>query len=250
MCKWVFLAGKERLKHVALMRSSAASKRFCAINVLAVTLGLGLVQATHAGWHRGGDSFEAAKPTGRGWLAVVKSPGTSVSAIEERVELWWNPAQAIVGGAVGLIAALAVIRLALMLVRIGAELSHLERYRGEQRMTAALHYSTAWLAPVLLAVLVVAARPLATFARAAGSGWYPAPASMNLLAGVTGGFAALMWWFWLIRLGTTAPADMRGRAIGFYAIGSPALAIAACVGWWVGMDRLSRPLFDWLNMAF
>ena len=44
MCRWVWFAGAERLKHIALMRASAAARRFAWTNTLWLALGLAVVR--------------------------------------------------------------------------------------------------------------------------------------------------------------------------------------------------------------
>lgn len=51
MCRWVWSSGSERLQHVALIRVSAAARRFARINALLLALGIAGFQATRVGWH-------------------------------------------------------------------------------------------------------------------------------------------------------------------------------------------------------
>jgi len=59
-----------------------------------------------------------------------------------------------------------------------------------------------------------------------------------------------MWWFWLGRLGATAPARTRGWVIAFFAIGPPLIVVLMAAGWWWGLPLLYDPLFATLNLAF
>ena len=80
--------------------------------------------------------------------------------------------------------------------------------------------------------------------------WYPPERGFVMTAGVLVGFAAIMWWFWLIRLGGTAPPKTRGRLTAFFSLAPPVIVAAAAAGWWFGLDRLYGPLFERLNMSF
>ena len=80
---------------------------------------------------------------------------------ESLVDLWWNWIQATAAVAVALILGFIVSWLLLTLVRVGVRQAHRPAYRGEQRLTAALHYSTAWCLPLFVAALVVGARSVA-----------------------------------------------------------------------------------------
>jgi hypothetical protein len=236
------------------MRTSTAAKRFATLNIIVTAMALGLLLATEAAWSSsatanavGGDVL--VKPRGSGWLAVVGasaigSNGASVNA------LWFNPARAIIAGVVGLISALLAMWFVLAFVRWGSERAHMDRYRGEQRISAALLYSTAWLGPVFVAALILSIHSLAWIGEAAGWGWCPTHRTITLIAGVVASVSAVMWWFWLVRLSATAPPDTRGRVMGFFAIGSPLIAIGLTLCWWLGNRKLSDPVFDLLNMSF
>ena len=60
----------------------------------------------------------------------------------------------------------------------------------------------------------------------------------------------ILWWFWLIRLASTAPGKTRSRVIVFFTVGVPMIAGAAAAGWWIILDRLYGTLFEALNMNF
>src|SRR3990172_1252135 len=63
MCRWVWFAGSERLKHIALMRTSAAARRFAWINALWLALCIAGFQATRVGWRDVGAS-PVVEPSG------------------------------------------------------------------------------------------------------------------------------------------------------------------------------------------
>ena len=140
--------------------------------------------------------------------------------------------------------------LLLVLIREGVALAHTAPYRGEQRMTAALLYSSAWWVPALMAVVVCFVRPLPFVGEVSRWAWLPSERGLNLTAGAVAGFAATMWWFWLIRLGATAPAPTRSRVMASCTLGVPLLLAAASVAWWFGLDRLNEFLFVRLQMNF
>ena len=140
--------------------------------------------------------------------------------------------------------------LALLLVRAGADTAHKSTYRNEQRMTAALHYSTAWGIPVVLATILAGLRPLSNIGTIARWSWCPPRRSFELSAAVLAGFGLIMWWFWLVRLGSAAPVKTRGRVIAFFALGAPLIVAAAAAGWWFGLDQLYGPLFSLMRVQF
>ena len=253
MCRWIWGAGASRLSHVALMRASSAARRFAGINVLLLSFAVGLIFATQRGWRIAQSPLGTSSvrdPQGKGWLEVLSGRLTSRDGIGVEVDLWWNPAQAIIAGAVGLLAALLAGWILLRLARVVIDLAHRSKYRGERRMSAALLYSTAWIVPALPAAVILALWPLAILGAAGRWSWSPSEVAIIAVAGVTAGLAAMMWWFWTIRLGATAPPDTRGRLSTTFVLILPALLIASAVGFWLGLNRLLSIIFDKLNMSF
>lgn len=257
MFEWVWFAGRERLKHLALMRASAASRRFALLNILLLAAGLGLFQTTLVGW-RWVTRLPAIEPTGStepgspGWihLAAAPRPLPPDQAPEVPVDLWWNPAQSVLGAVTAGTAGLIAMWLVLLLVRAGARWAHIPSYRKEGRMTAAMHYSTAWGIPIFVGAIVLGLSP-ASFAGTMAQWWWCPPQRVFVLAAaVLAGFGMTMWWFWLGRLGATAPARTRGRVIAFLAIGPPLIVALAAAGWWWGLRLLYDPLFRMWNLAF
>ena len=165
MSEWVWFAGWERLKHLGLMRASVASTRFARLNVLMLALGLGIFQAARYGWRWVTNSpaldpnFE---PSGIGWLHVASAPQHLMPqpAPGVAVNLWWNPLQAGVAVGAGLAAAALLMWVVLALLRAGVRLAHKPPYREEQRMSAAIHYSTAWGFLIFTGTLVAGLRPV------------------------------------------------------------------------------------------
>jgi hypothetical protein len=257
MCEWVWFAGVGRLKHLALMRVSAAARSFARLNLLLFAAGLSLIQATHHGWRAvtASAAFEPAgslRPLGQGWLHVAATPNpyriTQPPSVP--VDLWWNPAQAVIAGVCGFLAALLLLRLVHVLMRAGVVLVHHARYRRGQRLSAALLYSTAWGLPLLFSAILFALRPLARIGAIERWSWYPSEYGFELAAGLIAAFDVAFWWFWLVRLGATAPTDTRSRVCAFFAVGAPLIAAAASVAWWFGLDAAVRALFTSWKLHF
>jgi hypothetical protein len=80
--------------------------------------------------------------------------------------------------------------------------------------------------------------------------WYPPEQGFALSAGVLAGFGVTMWWFWLTRLGTAAPAKTRRRVVAFFALGAPPIVVAAAVAWWLGLELAHFHLFTVLHLDF
>jgi len=257
MCRWVWSAGSERLKHIALMRTSAAAKRFAWTNVLWLALGIAGLQATRVGWREVGASSVGepsgpTKPLGRGWLHVPAAPRVHPPGESPQIPagLWWNPAQTLIASVIGGLAALPLTWLLLFLIRGGVAFAHSRTYRGEQRMSAAFLYSTAWWIPVLVGTAICLLRPLAFIGQTRKWAWYPTDQGISLIAGAIVGLAATLWWFWLIRLGATAPARTRNRVMTFCTLGPPPVLAGVALAWWLGLDALHEFLFVRLNMHF
>jgi len=247
MCKWVWLASSERLKHLALIRASDASRRFALNSCLFFALGLVCFQGTRVGWHRvstAAGSQEASRPSGQGWTRVAPSSAANP------VELWWNPGQAVIGGVLGGLAGLAVMGIARGAAAKGVQRAHRGEFRGEQRMTAALHYSSAWGVLALPAALVCLVRPLALIGEAARWSWSPPDVGVLTVAGVLAALSSTGWWIWLVRLGSTAPTATRVRVAAFFLVGAPLLVVAAGSAWWYGLEWVSPRLFARLDLQF
>lgn len=257
MCRWVWFAGSERLKHMALMRTSAAAKRFAWINALWLSLGIAGFQLTRVGWHEVGASgvvepSGSTKPLGRGWLHVAAAPRPLPPSQDPQipVDLWWNPAQTMIASVIAGLTALLLMWLLIFFIRTGVALAHVAVYRGEQRMSAAFLYSTAWLVPALVGIVLCLLRPLAFVGQMSKWKWYPTNQGISLIAGALVGLAATMWWFWLIRLGATAPARTRNRVMAFCTLGIPPMLAGLSLAWRFGLDTFHEFLFVRLNMHF
>lgn len=255
MLLWVFFAGSARLKHLAMMRASPASRRFARTNLLLLVFGLGLLAWTHTGWTRTGgrlarESGSVVRPDGEGWVCVAAAPRPLPDAwpVEARTELWWNSAQAIVAVLVATITAWLMVCLWSVAIRLGVRSAHQISYRGEQRMTAALHYGTAWIVPLLAALILYAIQPVSYLGEFSKSGWIPPREFFTVTGGGIGGIGLALWWFWLIRLGFSAPVNTRGRVVVFFAVGVPALTAALLIGWWRALPYALGPLFRAMSL--
>lgn len=257
MLEWVWYASGGRLKHLALMRASAASRRFVRLSTVLLAVGLAVFQVSRVGWRRVTASPEieptgSTTPAGDGWYLVAESPRPLPpgQAPEVPVDLWWNPVQTIVAFVTAWLGAVLLIWLMLILVRAGVRWAHTPPYRIEQRMTAAVHYSFAWSAPVFLGAVVAGLRPLSYTGAIECWAWYPSQRGFLLSAAVFAGFGVIMWWFWLVRLGSTAPTKTYVRVVVFWALGAPVIVAALSTGWWWGLDLLYEPLFGVLHVQF
>ncbi len=257
MAEWVCYAGRGRLQHMALMRASKASRRFARLNILLLATALGLFQASQVGWRwvttspaieRTGSTM----PTGRAWFHIASAPHPFQlgQAPEIPVDLWWNPLQIVIGIITGGLGGLFLLSIAMLLTRIGLARAHSPPYRREQRMTAAIHYSTAWSIPLFLAAVVVGFRPVSYVGAMARWPWYPPERGLVLSATIVAAFGVTMWWFWLCRMGATAPARTRLRVIVFLTLGVPLILLTAAAGWWYGINELYPPLLNRLDLSF
>lgn len=166
------------------------------------------------------------------------------------MDLWWNPihlAAALVGGVIG---AWIVALLLAFLVRRGLSMACGELFRREKRFTAAIHYGTAWSILFVLAALVASLRPVSYIGQMAKWRWYPPAEAFALSAAVLAGLGAVLWWYWLVRLGATAPGKIRGTLTTFFAVGVPVLAAVAAAGWYFGLRFAFDPLFRLLRVEF
>jgi hypothetical protein len=253
MCKWVWTATTERLKHLALMRSSPASRRFAAVNILLLAFATVVLQLATSGWQivsaPVNPSVSPAAPAGKGWLHLTASRHTTAEAVAKRVDLWWNPARAIIASAAGLVATVLLSLLLLVVLRALIERLHRRSYRGEQRMTAALSYSTAWIVPALPAALVVAFLPLSRIGAVSRSAVVSDTAIM-VIAAIIAALPAVLWWLWLVRLAATAPADTRGGVQGLFVVGAPLFAGVAIAAWWFGLRVVLEYVFMAMGLNF
>lgn len=225
MCRWVYTAGSQRLRHLGLSRMSRASRRFSRINLWLFAAVAALTVFANSGWRvvtpQPGVLAESLEPAGKGWWQIASSP-------EHADALWWNPAWALVVGAATLI--LAVIEGSLLLIVIGRRASRAARGSADEppRLRCAMQYSTAWTHLLSLALFVMLFAPLVHLS--AGLHWgkipnavFRVPAALLVIAGL------LLWWLWCIRLGQTMPQANRRRVQRFFVLWMP-LIVALVVG--------------------
>lgn len=256
MTKWVWFASTSRLKHLALMRTSAASRKYTRVNIFFLSLFLGLIQWVRVGWSGtiaaiGNESGVATKPFGNGWLhvAAVPRPIPMTRALDLPVDLWWNPAQSVIGMTTGMLLGLILVLLVLMLLRKGVTRALDSSYRHEQRMTAAIQYGTAWNFWILLALIVYCFIPISLIGEMSAWRWYPSANGFILVASILAGIGSTLWWIWLIRLGASAPVHCRGRVVMFYSLATPMLVVTAVYIWRDGQDMLYKFIFPLMELC-
>jgi hypothetical protein len=257
MSEWVWLAGAGRLKHLALMRASVASRRFARINIALLVIGLAIFQITQVGWHEVGtdaamEPTGSLEPQGQGWLHVAATPRPLLAQhdLTRKVDLWWSVPQAALAVVLSIPLGVLITWLVLILIRMGVTWAHKDPYRLEGRMTAALHYSTAWAVPVAVAAAVTGFFPLCYAASVAGWSWVPPQAGFTLASAVVAGFAVCMWWFYLVRLGWTAPHSTRGWVVTSVGLAAPLIVAAGAAGWYFGLNLLHERLTQALKLMF
>lgn len=257
MLNWVWYARTERLKHLALMRSSAASRQFRLINLSLLTAMLSVFIMTQAGWHRtfapeATNVSGEIKPQGDGWRRVASLPRPLATDLppDRAVDLWWNPAHFGLALAVGVPAAYIMGFALLTLLRLFITAAHQKSYRRAGRMTAAVHYATAWFVPMGVTAALLLLLPATYVTDLRRISWTPSAEYVLLAAAVFTAFGSVLWWFWFMRLGTTAPPRTRWRVVAMMAFAPPLLAIAAALGWWYGTWWLLDLLIGKLRLGF
>lgn len=260
MCEWIWFAGTSRLKHLALMRSSAASRRFARNYIALLLLGLIIVQFTdrQMGWRfvtkstaiEGRSSLE---PTQRGgWIHLATSPTPLQSDLPPTtpVDLWWSVPQAALGAVIGIVLGLLLFWALLALTGAAVTRAHKPPYRTEQRMSAAIHYSTAWLVPIVAGTLPLIVLPFSRIGRIRQWSWQLPAEGALWASGVMVGFGVFMWWFWLMRLAGTAPTPTRTRVVAAVAVQVPILAAVVALLWYFGVHLLFDVLVTSLHLEF
>lgn len=249
MAEWVWYANAERIKHLSLIRTSAASSRFAWTGLLVLCGAVAMFQASRVGWQA---RIDAANPLGDGWLRVVSHTNQDdISEVQgHHTTLWWNPAQGMIGWAAGAIAAVLLGTVGLRGLQMAYSRAHGKSYYAEQRMGAALHYSLAWAPPLILGITLMALSPIALVGEAAHWGWYPSQRGFALAMGVLGAFSIAMWWYFLVRLSLAAPYGPRRNVLIFSMVGLPTMVASAAAFWWFGLDFVLTRVFTLLNLSF
>ena len=253
MCKWVYAAGSERLNHLARMRASAASRQFARRHLGLLAVAAALVEVSHIGWQRvirtvDNATFLITEPAGRAWLIVAEAELSPRSL--GLAALWWNPVRGFLSLIAGLVSGFALACLVMLVLRAGAMVALSPGARAEGRLGSAIHYSTAWARPIYYTAWVLLLAPFWDILKLLGWPLTPPALSMYVTAAVVAGSAALLWWFWLIRLATTLPQDLRLRVIVHYAFVAPVLIAALVVGWRIGLDHLYDYVWPKLNLTW
>jgi len=257
MLDWVWYARAERLKHLALMRSSAASRQFRLINVSILVCMLGVLLLSRVGWHRTyapavAEAAVEIKPAGDAWRRVASLPRPLPTDLppDRAVDLWWNPAQSGLGLAVGVPMAYIVVLFMLTVQRLLITGAHHAAYRRDGRMTAAVHYATAWFVPMAITAVLLLFVPVTFITDLKRVSWIPPSEFLEIAAAVFTSFGLVLWWFWFMRLGATAPPRTRARVVAMMGLSPPLLAIGAAAGWWYATEWLLRLLFEKLRLGF
>jgi len=256
MAKWVWSAHWNRVNHIALMRGSAASAGFARVGLVTLAGAFAIFETTRKGWRFVTDSpaieLGSVLPVGEGWLHVASAPRPLPlnHSPELPVDLWWNIAHTVVAVAVCMTLGWLVLWLLMRVIQAGVTWAHLPPYRAEQRMSAAIHYSTAWCVPVFLGLGVTVLRPISYIGKISAWLWYPPREVFELPATIVAGFGVVMWWFWLVRLGATAPRKTRGRVVAFFSLGVPLLVAASVTFWWLLVEPQYEAIFELLGVQF
>jgi len=242
MCAWVYIANKQRLRHLGLTRPSRASRRFARLSVLWLAMASALAVFANAGWHSG------PSPLGKGWWCLVV--GSAAAAAGPGVTsgasgLWWNLPWATIAGVGTFVLAIAIGFFLLWSVKCGAQRSLQGGARGAPRLICAVQYSTAWVQPIALGLLVMA---MSSVARIAGPlGWLRIPGVVFLLPAVLLTVVGLLlWWLWCVRLGQVTPQETRAAVSRYFLIWGPLwcllVLVLAAGGVWYLADDLMRAL--------
>lgn len=253
MVAWVWRAGGARLRHLALVQSSAASKHFATVHLVWLTIVLFLLELTRSGWHRiSGSSRGPFEPSSEGWfrLAGMERPFPTGVPLSRTADLWWSPAQALVAGVVSLLLAPLVLLLLHKLIRVALSISYPVRYRDEFRMSAGLHYATAWFLPAILGGVLVVLRPWTSYGSAQPAGPVVAEATIAILAATPAIVGFFGWWFSLVRMGSAAPQRCRSRVVTALGVFAPLIVCGGCLAWWFGLPQLLNLIYEALRIQF
>ena len=259
MTEWIWTAGAGRLSHLSLMRASPPARRYAGKSLNLIALVGAICWLSLTGWHEVtlqsvDEGGQPSEPAGRAWCELVTTPAETPipSANPSRViAWWWNPLLASSGAVAALVWAFILSRLLLSILRRGVERSLPERYRGQERLSAALCYSTAWATPLIPAGLVLALLPLCRLAEVGDWPIKPPAVFVYVPAAVVAGFGAFMVWFGLIRLAMTVPVRARTRVVVFCGLGMPLIAAVLILGSIWGLGRLQTDLLSyWLQVQW
>jgi hypothetical protein len=226
MCFWIYGANSRRLAHLALIRRSGASTRFFRFSLVVFALSAILVGVTHFGWHTVRPS-EPPEPSGKGWVRIVHraEPVRPSSGRVQPTAVYWNFASAPVVVASTCAVSLLGAWLLFAIVARSAEWSLVQRFREQGRFGSAVRYSTSWVLFLLAAAVILSPLPLCSAAEVARWPFVPARSAVYLVSAVAASVGLLLWWFWLIRLGSSVPPATRARVVAFFGIAVPLLTV-------------------------
>jgi len=238
------------------MHASFSSRRFARISLFMLTVAMAIFQAsaTSHGWHAGRRLLKTEppiQPTGRGWFQIAEVPGEMLSrlALEADVALWWNPAQSLIVLVTAFGVGLLLVSLSMAIVRAGLVSALRPEDRDAERITAAIHYGTAWAPIIAVGLFVGVFAPIARIGDVAHWSWYPSRQFFEFSSAVLVAFGAVLWWFWMLRLAYASAPAVRVRVTAFSAMGLPLIAGGATSAWWFGLDRCYGPLFELIGLA-
>jgi hypothetical protein len=166
------------------------------------------------------------------------------------VGLWWNPALAAVGGVVAMAAALLASTVSLWIVEARSQRALVGSHHGTERLRCAIQYSTAGMPMLALAAVATIPRPVAWWGQTAGWATIPSPAWFDAPAVLIALAALLLWWFWLIRVGSTVPNETRRTVQLFFIVQAPLWIISLLAGCGAGAYFLAQWLARTLNLAW
>lgn len=256
MCRSVFAAGRHRLAHLGLARPSKYSRRFARIHTLWLSVAIALAVFTNAGWHAvpaGPAVKPAAKsPTGAGWRLVIENPEAISFSHEHTIiaRVWWNARLAFLAAAIGWLASLVGMSLFIAIIGSKRAPTGQEGQHAAPTLRCAVHYSTAWMVFFLFGAIVLIFRPLSLLAATGEWSIVPPSALFDTAAVVLFVAGALLWWFWLIRMGAAGPQVSRAAVTRFYVFWTPVIAIVITVSLlWVAWYSL-HAIMDKLGLAW
>ncbi|GMU36101.1 MAG: hypothetical protein KJ057_00255 [Phycisphaerae bacterium] len=250
MAAWICLASGERVRHLMLMRSSAASRRFFLVGVLWLALAAALVHVAWIGWRE--SIPEQATQRGAGWVVVASPPqsGPVLASQKMPLVLWWNVRLAGMVLGISFVTALFLAWLVLVTLRGLAEGFLDAGHRGEGRMTAAWHYAAGWFPPLVLGGLCFALYPVARASALGGWGVMISPEAVVATAGVLAALGVAGAWFYVLRLSAGAPVRARRKMLVFAGIITPGVTAAAAAGWHFGLELMYAELTRSLGWGF
>lgn len=257
MCKWVWTAGGNRLKHLGLSRPSAHSRRFARINILLFSIASSLCILANAGWHsvQSGPGMEgqSTTPAGKGWKQVVLSaqasfdPSTSADTVIVS-SMWFNGTWALFAASICFVCTLILGMLLVGVVSAMAGRSLQPEHRTDSRLRCGIHYGTAWLQFVILAMLLFCLRPVASVGRITDWPMTPSPIVIDAAALVLATLGLMLGWFWLIRLGGGVPKSSRQSVNRFFVFWGP-IGMTLVLGWYLyGLYRLAGCVPQSMNL--